>query len=380
MSEHYEFLRTSSQSALGADKILSETETTRLLLRYEAVQNPKNPDAKIKVAFIHQRKSSKGSWEDSPNVPLSSLKAGEQVKFSLHSEPTLKLYEQLKNLYAVATSGRIGTGKTKLVVGREEEVIQADAKRANVIRLLLTRGHSQEIWNELIRTDPDLATRLSYARIQAERTKGLDTFHANLKKDQPEGWWQDFLEKNTWIFGYGLNYQILKTAQTQPRYGGQTVTGKGTQKGDYLQRTEATAKFTVLVEIKRPGTQLLGTTRYRNGAWEFGGELTGGISQALANCCKWENEGSKTEENREILSKQHIFTVQPKGILVIGHTDQLTDFAKRNTFQLLRRNTLNPEILTFDELYERAKFIVQKTDESVTHSTSVEPDDDEIPF
>jgi len=32
---------------------------------------------------------------------------------------------------------------------------------------------------------------------------------------------------------------------------------------------------------------------------------------------------------------------------------------KLRSFELLRKNTSNPEIITFDELYERAKFIVQ---------------------
>jgi len=373
MSEQYEFHRTSNQSAIGSDKVLAETGTTRLLLRYEAVQNANNPDAKIKVAFIHQRKSPKGDWQDSPNVPLSSLKAGEQVKFSLHSEPTLKLYQQLRNLYAVATKGVIGTGKTRLVVGREEEVIQTDVGRAKVINLLLAKGHSTEIWNELIRTDPDLATRLAYARIHSERSLTLQDFRKNLSVQRPEEWWQDFFENNTWIFGYGLNYQILKSVQTQPRYGGMTVTGKGIQKGDFLERTEAAVKFTVLVEIKRPATQLLGARSYRNGACELGAELTGGVSQMQANCSKWEKEGSQTEENREALSYRSTFTIQPKGILVIGHTEQLNQISKRNTFELFRRNTVNPEILTFDELYERAKFIVAHTAQSASAAEAVNP-------
>ncbi len=294
MTEEYEFQRTSLHSAVGSDKILSETSTTRLILRHLVIENQQNPDAKVEIALVHQRKSPKGTWEDSPNVPLSSLKAGEQVKFSLHSEPTLKLYEQLRNLYTVATKGRIGSGKTKLIVGREEEIIQTDVDRAKVINLLLARGHSTEIWNELIRVDPGLATRLSYARIHAQRKSVLEIF------------------KN-------------------------------------------------MVEIKRPATQLLGNESYRNGAWELGEELTGGVSQMHANCSKWEKEGSKAEENQEALLQQGIFTVQPKGILVIGHTNQLSDSSRRATFEMFRRNTVNPEILTFDELYERAKFIVEHT-------------------
>ena len=156
-------------------------------------------------------------------------------------------------------------------------------------------------------------------------------FQSHLTQQNDEDWWQAFFEKHSWIFGYGLNYKILKTVQTQPRYGGITVTGKGTQKGNFLERTEAEVKFTVLVEIKRPNTQLLGSEQYRNGAWELGDELTGGVAQIQANCSRWEKEGSQTAENQEALLRAKIFTVQPKGILVIGHTNQLDQPSKRST-------------------------------------------------
>jgi hypothetical protein len=41
----------------------------------------------------------------------------------------------------------------------------------------------------------------------------------------------------------------------------------------------------------------------------------------------------------------------------------LDSISKRNTFELFRRNITSPEILTFDELYERAKFIVEQESE-----------------
>jgi hypothetical protein len=48
---------------------------------------------------------------------------------------------------------------------------------------------------------------------------------------------------------------------------------------------------------------------------------------------------------------------------VIGSLDQFKTQTGINTdqyrsFELLRRHTTRPEIITFDELYERAKFIV----------------------
>lgn len=62
----------------------------------------------------------------------------------------------------------------------------------------------------------------------------------------------------------------------QPSYGGINVAGKGLEKGNFLQRTEAEIRFTVLVEIKRSDSLLLGNKPYRNGAWQLGEDLTGG--------------------------------------------------------------------------------------------------------
>ena len=362
MTEKYEVNRTSLHSAAVTEKVLYKTSTTRLVLRPGIVENPHNVDASVNITFVYQRKTPNGSWEDVPAKPLSSMKAGEEVKLSLHTEPTLELFRQLDNLYTIATKGKIGFGKTSLVVGREEELIQADASRAVVIKLLLAKGYSDDIWQALVRVNPDLATQLSYARIHTERKKALEKFFLSLNQTREESWWQDFFERNTWIFGYGLKYQILKSIQSQPRYGGTNLRGKGTEKGDFLVRTEADVKFTVLVEIKRPDSQILGSELYRNGAWQLGEDLTGGVSQLQANCRRWEIEGSGAEQNREAFQQEKTYTVHPKGILVIGATSQLNDIAKRNTFELFRQSVTNPEILTFDELYERAKFIVEHTD------------------
>jgi len=61
MSDNYELQRTSLQSAAGSDKVLAETTSPRLLLCSVLVENHNNPDAKVKISLIHQRKSPKGS-------------------------------------------------------------------------------------------------------------------------------------------------------------------------------------------------------------------------------------------------------------------------------------------------------------------------------
>ena len=161
---------------------------------------------------------------------------------------------------------------------------------------------------------------------------------------------------NFWIFGYGLRYQVINLLQSQPYYGGTNVNGSGGERGDFLTNTAAEVKYTCLVE-KKPSPEILLSKNYRNGAYSISAELSGAISQVQVNCATWENEGSRTMHNIEKLSS--INTISPKGIVVIGMTNQLTSFDMKNTFERFRNELHNPEIITFDELYERAKFIVE---------------------
>ena len=83
-----------------------------------------------------------------------------------------------------------------------------------------------------------------------------------------------------------------------------------------------------------------------------------------------------------------VFNYQPKAIVVIGCLDEFrnnigVNEQKYSSFELFRRNTTNPEIITFDELYDRARFIVElaETDTLVRKEPVVETiDEEKIPF
>ena len=58
-----------------------------------------------------------------------------------------------------------------------------------------------------------------------------------------------------------------------------------------------------------------------------------------------------------------LFLYQPKAYVVIGNlgefgTSRGINEAKFSSFEIFRRSIMNPEIITFDELYERARYIV----------------------
>lgn len=338
-----------------------ETNTTRKVFRASIIDNPNDPNSNVRGLIIHQRKNPSGLWEDTKSINLTTLKGGEGVKFELRSSQVKDLYNAIDKSRRIANGG-IEIGKKEFIIldnEQIEEIVSIPDNQKELIKELIKQNLSEEIWMELIDQEPDIASKLAFSRIQSNRIKVLNQFQEGLNKNHDENYWQKFFEENTWIFGYGLNYQFLNLLQSQPHLGGTQVNRKGAQKGDYLMNTSAKTKFTVLVEIKKDNTELLDLTkRYRNGAYQVNSEVVGGVSQLQVNCKTWEIEGSNQIANFEEFSKSSIFTHQPKGILVVGNTNQLDSYEKRNSFELFRQNLSNPEIITFDELYERAKYIV----------------------
>jgi hypothetical protein len=353
--DSYRTSSSSNESAIVADRVLGQGATTRKLLRATIHDNPREPDATVDVTLVHQRKGPNDAWEDLPGASLSALEAGEAARFTLSSADTLRLRRELEALYEIYEQRGVPRGKQRLVVVPEDQAVRTDRRRASALRELLESESADELWAELMSDVPDLATRLGEMAAQRKRVAGLRQFEQMLGGEHSEDAWQDFLEFNTWIFGYGLNYQVQHTVQAQPNYGGAAVDRRGGRRGDYLQATAGTVRFTVLVEIKTPQTRLL-RSEYRNGAYGASSELAGAVSQVQTSCHVWQTEGSRSPQNHELLGGA--LTVRPRGILVIGHTSQLDGYDQRVAFELLRRNTIDPEIVTFDELHARARFIV----------------------
>ena len=89
---------------------------------------------------------------------------------------------------------------------------------------------------------------------------------------------------------------------------------------------------------------------------------------ALSYDLKNEIENLKSN-NPDNFNLPNLYFYQPKSFLVVG---SLAEFEgehginedKYSSFELFRKNINNPEIITFDELYERAKFIVESSSES----------------
>lgn len=216
------------------------------------------------------------------------------------------------------------------------------------------------------------------------RKKQLETFRSllesptyfdrakNAKNCTDEALWQKFFEKNPWIFGYGLNYVYLeglidkKLEQVVQGY----HVGQRGKRVDALMKSKGIISSLCFVEIKTNNTPLLDRNFYRAGCWPPSAELAGAVSQVQGTVASAMDSirGKLTINDSDgYPTGEEIFNYAPKAYLVIGNLSSLmgehgVNQEQLRSFELFRKNTLNPEIITFDELYERAKFIVHKNE------------------
>jgi hypothetical protein len=191
---------------------------------------------------------------------------------------------------------------------------------------------------------------------------------------KPEDVWQRFFEANTWIFGYGLSYQFLSKldeGKLERIVRGRDLTGAG-KRSDALMKTRGIVSSLCFVEIKRHDTPLLGTAAYRPGAWSPSSELVGGVAQTQTTVhSAVEAIGHRLSLDNELgdPTGEILFNIEPRSCLVIGtlgefETTNGINVPKFRSFELYRRHTWRPEILTFDELLHRARFIVEHAPDS----------------
>jgi len=182
--------------------------------------------------------------------------------------------------------------------------------------------------------------------------------------------WQNFFEKNTWIFGYGLDY--IFNSQIDDKKLEQVVSGSSvfspSKRVDALLKSQGIINSLCFCEVKTHNTFLLKQNKkaYRPESWSVSDELTGGITQIQRTVQKSiENIKTKTQvkNDKDELTGEELYLYHPKSFLIIGsHREFKAEHGineeKYSSFELFRKNIFNPEIITLDELYERAKYIV----------------------
>jgi hypothetical protein len=197
------------------------------------------------------------------------------------------------------------------------------------------------------------------------RKQGLREYEEHMKKlDWSEAQWQDFFERQQWVFGYGLDYRMMRQFDREMTVGSGGTDNKNKPVVDFLM---SFTQYTVLVEIKTPSTPIFAANRRgRAGTWEFSREFTSAVSQIIEQKAEWLSFAQTGEHFSKAGEALTARTKNAKSILVIGAQNEFSKADNprdatimRDTFELFRRESRTIDIVTFDELLERAQFITR---------------------
>lgn len=198
------------------------------------------------------------------------------------------------------------------------------------------------------------------------RRQGLEEYEEHMRlRDWTELQWQDFFEREQWVFGYGLDYRVMRQFGREITVGGGGTDNQNKPVIDFLMSFK---DYTVLVEIKKPDTPIFRASRSgRAGTWEFSPEFMSAVSQIIEQKAEWLSFAQMGEHyNKAGTEALAARTRNAKSILVIGSSEEFSlsenpraNNLKRDTFELFRRENRSIDIITFDELLERARFITR---------------------
>lgn len=289
------------------------------------------------------------------------------LSFSFVNEEIGKLLEFIHNIQSV------NLDRSSPMNIKDEElkkIILSDSQAKKIIQEnheLLTEVLRSEVTKEDIISVGFRKKQLEWYEKLLNDSKWFEEIK-DRKKTTNEGLWQYYFEKNPWIFGYGLGYifiEGLDDKKLEQVVQGHNVNSHG-KRVDALMKTKGIISNLCFVEIKTHATQLLDTKSYRAGCWAPSKELAGAISQVqgtVASAIESLTDKINLKDSLGNPTGEEIYSYQPKAYLVIGSmaefsTENGVNKDKLRSFELLRKNIVSPEIITFDELYERARFIV----------------------
>lgn len=247
---------------------------------------------------------------------------------------------------------------------------QQEAQKINELSRLISAGNlTEDNIKEALQSTRKIT--LDEFKKLLENKDYWKTYQSNfndIKGTGEEAVWHHFLKKNDWILGLNADVRFIRDLLSEIEVGISNTDGSGSPKVDLL----GVSDYTVLIELKTSNTPIFTQKKKETGranTWSFSSDFIDGVSQCLGQKYDWEknhNQKILVSESKDALDQHQTRTVDPKSVFLIGNKvkeipeeSKNTDIQlKRDTFQRFRRNNRNLDIITFDELYERAYFIV----------------------
>jgi len=194
-------------------------------------------------------------------------------------------------------------------------------------------------------------------------------FEDMLSKKLREDDWQQFFTENVFILTFAFGFPIV-FVEGHASVGGKKYAGSGEKISDFLYKHEITGNV-ALFEIKTPQTALLsGSKPYRDGLYAPHFELTAAMNQVMDQ--RYQLEFSFPVKSLTS-GRPDLRSYSINCCVIIGTLPKEED--KQKSFEFVRKNSRDVDVITFDELLRRLRHLSQflSGSSSLSESASSEP-------
>lgn len=181
----------------------------------------------------------------------------------------------------------------------------------------------------------------------------IDEFESNLTKNMSEAEWGNFIKK--YLFLLDSRY-VRSIPQLNLSLGGTRPVDFGLI--DFKGHLD-------ILEIKKPETRILSAQTDR-GNYYWSSDATKAIVQAEKYLQRANQKSAQLTVDTKREKDFDLKVISPKAILLMGHNRQLSNDKQKEDFQVLRNSFKNIEIVTYDEMLIRLKYLETKFKSSVS--------------
>lgn len=343
--------------------VLDSTPETRI--QFHPTIHPKG----VSGSILKFRKDKKTDWKTLKQSDFKShaLTQMEKIDIPISTEALKKLVEEIQSREDIVKDG-VKYGEHEYITVEKNKVIVIDShNKKELLEQILKKGYSDEFWNLVTGTEPELADKLSAGHLQMQRRKILYELKERLTKTFSETTgndsWQAWIFRNNWLFGSNyrepIEKQKINISGIMPDYIFPTIDG-----------------FVDILEIKLPNDNVISSDEHHKGSWRWTSETNSAIGQVVNYLSEIDRLRLEIEKNIKTEYKIEISLLKPRAFILIGNSEHW-DPAKKEALRKLNHSLHGIEVLTYFDLIQRGETFISKPPTGIDED-SFESDD--IPF
>ncbi|MCP2032607.1 hypothetical protein L1277_002717 [Okibacterium sp. HSC-33S16] len=362
--EHFFFFYNSARKTLVKQFLLSETPRVVLLCEVKLIAKGGRFSPRIRLMRADKTKLA----AETEDVVTRSI----ALKAAVSTEGGHENFMRLMSFVLSLEEVDVGAGTFRMANATDAEIIElVDGRDRDKILPLVSSLLKSSLTEREISLINNRKEQIDYfERLLSE--EGFFSAELTRTGKKPEALWQSFFEDATWIFGYGLSlvgHEAVDSGKLEQITTGANLWTGGGKRSDAVMRSRAVISTLLFCEIKRHDTPLLRPVPYRKpDVYVPSEELVGGVAQLQKTVRKayrsfLDQIKAHTAEDGSPTGLD-FSTTKARQVLLVGDLSEFrnqhgVNGERMESFELFRRTHSDIEVITFDELLARARFIIE---------------------